>query len=51
LKPLATLTFNGTSHSFYVGLGALILNIAVGAIATVILGVILPGWSRVTARS
>jgi solute:Na+ symporter, SSS family len=51
LKPLATLSFNGTSHTFYVGLGALILNIAVAAVATVIVGMILPDKRGATARS
>ena len=50
LKPLATLSINGTSHTFYVGLGALILNIAVAAAATVILAMILPDKTRATAR-
>jgi SSS family solute:Na+ symporter len=36
LKPLATIDLGGASYAFYVGLGALILNIAVAAIATVI---------------
>jgi SSS family solute:Na+ symporter len=36
LKPLATLDLGGASYVFYVGLGALILNVAVAAIATVI---------------
>jgi SSS family solute:Na+ symporter len=51
LKPLATLSINGTSHTFYVGLSALILNIAVAAVATVIVGVFLPDKNRATARS
>ena len=51
LKPLAALSLNGTSHTFYVGLGALILNIAVAAIGTVIVSLILPDKSRATARS
>jgi SSS family solute:Na+ symporter len=36
LKPLASIELGGASYSFYVGLGALILNVAVAAIATVI---------------
>jgi hypothetical protein len=36
LKPLATLAYDGTSYTFYVGLGALLLNIAVAAIVTLI---------------
>jgi SSS family solute:Na+ symporter len=51
LKPLATLSINGTSHTFYVGLGALILNIVVAAAATVIAAMILPDKTRATARS
>jgi solute:Na+ symporter, SSS family len=51
LKPLATLSLNGTNHSFYVGLGALILNIVVAAIGTVVLGLILPDKNSATARS
>jgi SSS family solute:Na+ symporter len=49
LKPLATIELGGTSHVFYVGLGALILNVAVAAIATVIIGLVLPRGA--TARS
>src|ERR1700732_1414660 len=49
LKPLATIEFGGASHVFYVGLGALILNIAVATIATVIIGLVLPRGA--TARS
>ena len=33
---------DGASYVFYVGLGALILNVAVAAIATVIVGLISP---------
>jgi solute:Na+ symporter, SSS family len=51
LKPLATLSVGGTSHTFYVGLGALLLNIAVAVVATVIVEMILPDKSRATARS
>jgi len=36
---------------FYVGLGALILNIAVAAVATVIVELILPKRTGATARS
>ena len=45
LKPLATLQLGDTSYVFYVGLGALILNIAVAAGVTLILG-----WIRLEAR-
>jgi solute:Na+ symporter, SSS family len=44
LKPLATIDLGGTSHSFYVGLGALILNVVVAVIATLII-------APLTARS
>jgi SSS family solute:Na+ symporter len=37
LKPLTTIDLGGVSYAFYVGLGALILNVAVAAIATLIL--------------
>src|ERR1700721_1779303 len=42
LKPLANITFGGVSYVFYVGLGALILNIAVAAVATVIVSWLSP---------
>lgn len=42
LKPLATLTFGDTTYTFYVGLGAVILNIAVAVLATVVLSVVSP---------
>jgi solute:Na+ symporter, SSS family len=42
LKPLATLNLGGASYVFYVGLGALILNIAIAAIVTVILNLASP---------
>jgi SSS family solute:Na+ symporter len=42
LKPLASIEFGGVSYSFYVGLGALILNVAVAAIATVIVARLMP---------
>ena len=51
LKPLATLDLGGASYVFYVGLGALILNIAVAAVATVIVGMISPNRTSATARS
>jgi SSS family solute:Na+ symporter len=37
LKPLATLELGGVAYVFYVGLGALILNVVVAAMATVLL--------------
>jgi SSS family solute:Na+ symporter len=42
LKPLATLNLGGADYVFYVGLGALVLNVVVAAIATVIVAWILP---------
>ncbi|MGA2289612.1 monocarboxylate uptake permease MctP [Bradyrhizobium sp.] len=42
LKPLATIDLGGVSTSFYVGLGALILNVAVAAIATVVVAWLSP---------
>jgi SSS family solute:Na+ symporter len=51
LKPLATISFDGSSYSFYVGLGALILNIVVAVVATVIVGLISPTPSGAAARS
>src|SRR5260221_4589900 len=51
LKPLATIDLGGVSYSFYVGLGALILNVAVAVIATVVVGLISPNRSSVVARS
>ena len=50
LKPLATINLGGASYIFYVGLGALILNVVVAAVATVILSLVSPdGRRRVTA--
>jgi SSS family solute:Na+ symporter len=42
LKPLAALDLGDAHYVFYVGLGALILNIAVAAVGTLILGWIRP---------
>src|SRR6201995_4527574 len=42
LKPLATLAVGGASYVFYVGLGALILNIVIAAIVTLVVARILP---------
>ena len=42
LKPLATLDIGGASYVFYVGLGALILNVALAAIVTVIVNLVSP---------
>ncbi len=38
LKPLASITLGETSYTFYVGLGALILNVVVAAVVSAILG-------------
>jgi solute:Na+ symporter, SSS family len=51
LKPLATIDLGGVSYVFYVGLGALVLNIAVAAVVTAIMTLVSPNRSRVTARS
>ena len=51
LKPLAAIDLGGANYAFYVGLGALILNIAVAAVATVIAGLVSPNRTGVTARS
>src|SRR5712664_1906585 len=50
LKPLATIDLGGASYVFYVGLGALILNIAIAAIVTVVVGLISPNQTSATAR-
>jgi len=49
LKPLATVDLGGASYVFYVGLGALILNVVVAALATFVMGLTSP--RRVTAPS
>jgi SSS family solute:Na+ symporter len=49
LKPLATINLGGVSYVFYVGLGALILNVVVAAVATVVLSLVAPHGRRVTA--
>src|ERR1700682_4122874 len=46
LKPLATIDLGGASYGFYVGLGALVLNIAVATIATVIVARVSPDRRR-----
>jgi solute:Na+ symporter, SSS family len=42
LKPLATLNLGGTSYVFYVGLGALVLNVVVATVATAVLSQFAP---------
>jgi SSS family solute:Na+ symporter len=51
LKPLASIDLGGVSYVFYVGLGALILNILVAAVATLIVAWIAPKRQAATARS
>jgi solute:Na+ symporter, SSS family len=52
LKPLASLTLGGATYTFYVGLGALILNIVVAAFVTAVAAWIAPAADRsVAARS
>jgi SSS family solute:Na+ symporter len=50
-KPLATIDLGGASYMFYVGLGALLLNIAVAAIATVIIAWVSPKPQSVIVQS
>jgi SSS family solute:Na+ symporter len=51
LKPLASISLGGSSYTVYVGLGALVLNIAVAAVATLVLSRISPNRRSVTAPS
>src|ERR1700758_5389048 len=51
LKPLASINLGGSTYSFYAGLGALILNIVVAAVATALLRMVLPEGKGATARS
>src|ERR1700758_137545 len=51
MKPLAGLTLGGDTYTFFVGLGALILNIVVAAVATALLRMVLPEGKGATARS
>jgi SSS family solute:Na+ symporter len=51
MKPLASLALGGASYSFFVGLGALILNIVVVIVATAIVRTMLPEGRGATARS
>ena len=50
-KPLASLTLNGTTYTFYVGLAALLLNVAVAAVATLVVRTILPEKAGATVPS
>src|SRR5260370_42518328 len=51
LKPLASIDLGGGSYTVYVSLGALILNVAVAAIATVVLSRVSPDRRSATAPS
>jgi len=51
LKPLASLTLGDASYTFYVGLGALMLNVVVAVIVTVLVGLISPNPRGAEARS
>jgi SSS family solute:Na+ symporter len=51
MKPLASLSLGGDTYSFFVGLGALILNIAVAVVATAVVRMVLPERAGATARS
>jgi SSS family solute:Na+ symporter len=51
LKPVATIGFAGASHTFYVGLGALILNVIVAVIVTAVVAWISPSDRSPTAQS
>jgi solute:Na+ symporter, SSS family len=51
LKPLATIGLGDTTYSFYVGLGALILNILVAALVTAVMARVSPFNRGLTAGS
>jgi solute:Na+ symporter, SSS family len=51
LKPIATIDLGGASYMFYVGLGALVLNVAVAAIANIVVGWVSPNRRSVIAPS
>ncbi|RTL51615.1 MAG: sodium:solute symporter family protein [Bradyrhizobiaceae bacterium] len=42
LKPLASLSYEGHTYTFYVGLGAVLLNIAVAVVANIVVSVTSP---------
>jgi len=50
LKPLASIAVGNVSYTFYVGLGALLLNVAIAAVATVVMGLISPKPHSATAQ-
>jgi SSS family solute:Na+ symporter len=49
LKPLASLTLGTTTYTFYVGLGALVLNVAVAVIVTFVAARLAPAADRSVA--
>jgi SSS family solute:Na+ symporter len=51
LKPLATINLGGASYAFYVGLGALVLNIVLAAVVTVIMAWVSPKSQGAAVRS
>ena len=56
LKPLATIHLGGVSHVFYVGLGALILNVVIAAVVTLVVSQVwparkAPAWALHLGRS
>src|ERR1700756_5343755 len=51
MKPLASLSLGGDTYTFSVGLGGLILNIAIAIIVTAIVRMVLPERTGATARS
>jgi SSS family solute:Na+ symporter len=51
LKPLASIDFAGAKYVFYVGLGALILNIVVAAIVTLVMSLVSPDRRRSVTTS
>jgi SSS family solute:Na+ symporter len=51
LKPLASIDFAGAKYVFYVGLGALILNIVVAAILTLVMSLVSPDRRRSVTTS
>ncbi|MBX9711536.1 MAG: sodium:solute symporter family protein [Xanthobacteraceae bacterium] len=48
LKPLASLNFDGTTYTFYVGLGAVLLNVAVAVVVNAILSMATPKTAAAT---
>jgi SSS family solute:Na+ symporter len=46
LKPLASIDLGGASYSFYVGLGALILNVVVAVVVTIVVAMVVPDRKR-----